>query len=1296
MINKNPPHSRPPFVPRVGVLLFVPPPANIEGDVVGRDKTVSAGTYIEHATFLTPSPAALAPTEAPAAGEQPFKGLEYFNEADADLFFGRELLTAKLVGYLRDKRFLAIVVGASGSGKSSVVRAGIIPALKRGAPLADNTLPPAGSAHWLIHLITPTSHPVEALAADLTRDSESVTATATLIDDMFRDARSLHLAARRVVSRASTSWLLLIVDQFEELFTLCKNEDERRAFVDNLMAAVEPDVDGPVIVVIALRADFYSHCAQYASLREALSRSQEYIGPMSPDELRRAIEEPAKRGDWEFEPGLVDLLVREVGDEPGALPLLSHALLETWKRRQGRMLTLKGYEESGGVHGAIATTAERVFNQLDPAKQLIARNIFLRLVELGEGGPDTRRRASINELISRPEDVPAVEALLKVLVDARLITTGPGTVEVAHEALIRSWRRLADWLDADREFRVWHDRLRAAMEQWTVNHQDEGALVRGATLVEAEKWLGERALNLSQDEQAYIRLSAKLQVRERAARDRLRRRITISAITAAVVLALAAVLAVLQWQQAEQQRRVAQARQWSAQASLERSLANGSWTRAGLLAIESMRQVPSLEASMALVGVLDRAARPTVRISHPGPVTALAVSPDGQYAASGYGGIDQSSSGAIIWNVSTGAEVVTLTSVSRVNAIAFSAHGDQVATGSDDGTVRVWNAMRGQELLHLQSSGPVQAIAFNSDDSLIVSGYGVPGTPNGGAIIWNLSNGAEVAHIDQTRVVNNVAFSPDDRWIVVRLEDGSRSVWEATSGHQMSETISIPGLTAVAFSHNNSWLALGNRQGQLMLRDLASGRAITWTAHAGPIWNVAFSPNDDLLASGSDDFKALVWNVPATLQANVATGIAVARLEHDGRVDFVEFSHDSVWLLTQRGNVARIWDVSTGREVARIEHASLAAVLFDWNARAVLSGGGDSLVRVWDVSAMLNRGATTGRPVFRLELPGRINSIAISPDGKSAISASENGAVDLWEVPTLPGADATNQRELIQLDKAARFVAFSPGGKWVVAAGQDGSIETWEADTGRAAASIQHGWDANTVAFSPDGRTAVSGAGDGSVLVWEIDSGKLIARMDHGWEVNSVAYSTDGRQISSASRNGTVRVWDATTGQPLRSVSLGSSYASIALSPEGQRAVTGSGDGLVQVWDLSTGHEVSRLKHPGMAISVAFSPDGRWIVSSGQTDAASAQQDGTARVWEAATGREVTRIQHRGWADSVGFSQDGRWVTSITYDTALVWWWKPEDVIKQACSYLTRNLTDAEWEMYLPGEPYRKTCENLP
>jgi hypothetical protein len=462
--------------------------------------------------------------EPPAPGEPPFQGLHYFDEADADRFFGREALVEKLVGRLREDRFLAVVVGASGSGKSSIVRAGLVPALRR------------GGAYAAVHVLAPTAHPLEALAVPLTRESESVTAVTTLMDDMRRDARSLHLYVRKQLTLTpgpsphqgegggGEDRLLLVVDQFEELFTLCHDAAERQAFVDNLMTAVAPETAGPTSVVVALRADFYAHCAQYAVLREAVARHQEFIGPMSTDELRRAIEEPARRGGWEIEPGLVDTLLEDVGNEPGALPLLSHALLETWKRRRGRTLTLRGYAESGGVRGAIAKTADEVYARLNPEQQAVARSIFLRLTELGEGTQDTRRRAALDELISGPRSQPLVESVLQTLTDARLVIVGEDAVEVAHEALIREWPALRAWLDENREGLRLHRQLTDDAREWLRLGRDPGALYRGVRLAQAREWAETHADEMNEMEREFLRESRVTAEQEEMQREAQRKR----------------------------------------------------------------------------------------------------------------------------------------------------------------------------------------------------------------------------------------------------------------------------------------------------------------------------------------------------------------------------------------------------------------------------------------------------------------------------------------------------------------------------------------------------------------------------------------------------------------------------------------------------------------------------------------------------------------------------------------------------------------------------------------------------
>ncbi|MBE2222244.1 MAG: ATP-binding protein, partial [Anaerolineae bacterium] len=515
------------------------------------DQILTLLHQIAEQTLVTDSDAKSIESQPAEPGDAPYLGLQYFTEADADHFFGRELLTAQVIKRLYDERFLA-VIGASGSGKSSLVRAGVVPALRRAEPLADGSPLPANSSQWLMRLMTPTAHPLDALAAVLTQDSESVTAVIDMQSALSQNNRALTLAAQQRLAKQNSPRLLLVIDQFEEIFTLCRQPDERKAFIDNLVTAVNPEDNQPITILITLRADFYAQCAQDDNLRRLVSQQQEYIGAMSREELARAIVQPAALGNWRIQEGLVEQMLDDVGDEPGALPLLSHALLETWVRRRGRTMTLSGYRESGGVRGAIAQTAETIFQQrLTPEQQPIARMIFVRLTELGESvdgeTPDTRRRAAFSELITRTTDPDMLNAVLDILTQSRLVTTDllppdeTKVVEVSHEALIREWPTLRHWLDEDRESLIRQRQLTDDVNDWLKLDRDAGALYRGVRLQQMQTWAHSFPEPLSAEEQAFLDAS-QTAVQAEAEREA---RLTRSQRTQRIMLGVVALLVVL-------------------------------------------------------------------------------------------------------------------------------------------------------------------------------------------------------------------------------------------------------------------------------------------------------------------------------------------------------------------------------------------------------------------------------------------------------------------------------------------------------------------------------------------------------------------------------------------------------------------------------------------------------------------------------------------------------------------------------------------------------------------------------
>ncbi|WP_420643307.1 GAF domain-containing protein [Candidatus Leptofilum sp.] len=439
----------------------------------------------------------------PEAGAPPYRDLHYYDEEDADWFFGREKVVATLVNRLHETDFLA-VVGDSGSGKSSVVRAGVVPAMKRDKPLVDGYVPPLGD--WQTKVMTPTSRPLEKLVDTFFPNDRHL--QSTILRKLKTDANTIRNSLGKQLPAENP--LLIVIDQFEEIFSQCKDEAQREAFIANVVRAAQPNCK----IIITLRADFYAPCLRYEPLRQILKERQELLGPMSQDELQAAILGPAAKGNWRFQKGLVEEILEDVGQEPGALPLLSHALWETWERRRGRMLTLSGYRATGGVKGAIAQSAENIYLDLPKSEQKIARSIFLRLTELGEGTQDTRRRVTLSELVPQNDSRSGVENVLKQLADARLLTTSEDGVEVAHEALIREWPTLQSWLDEDREGLRLHRQLTEAALAWEVNNRDSSYLYRGGRLSQAQEWIRISEPRLNHLEEDFLHVSHQQQRNE--------------------------------------------------------------------------------------------------------------------------------------------------------------------------------------------------------------------------------------------------------------------------------------------------------------------------------------------------------------------------------------------------------------------------------------------------------------------------------------------------------------------------------------------------------------------------------------------------------------------------------------------------------------------------------------------------------------------------------------------------------------------------------------------------------------
>lgn len=1221
----------------------------------------------------------------PDPGEPPYKGLQHFDQGDAELFFGREAVTARLLSKLSDliastggedgERFLA-VIGASGSGKSSLLRAGLIPALSAGERLVDGALPPAGSSGWEIRLLTPTAHPLEALATCLSQEADSVRITANLIKDLAVEPNALHLFARKIMKdadqsdgRGSERDLLLVIDQFEELFTLCRSEAERGAFIDNLMAAAE--MDGPVFVILALRSDFYAHCGAYAALRDALQAQQVYLGRMSADELRRAVTGPAALHGWGFEPGLVDYLLREVRDEPGGLPLLSHALLETWQRRRGRTLTFTGYRESGGVRGAVARTAERVWQELGADQKVAAKNILLRLTEPGEDrgdgliAPDTRRQATLDELSPPGADGGGLNEVLQRLVEARLVTISEDKVEVAHEVLIREWPTLRGWLDENREALQIHRHLTRSAQAWKALAREPGELYRGARLNQAAEWAEEYQDEMNALEREFLQTSVELAEQREAEREAQRQRELEAAQKLAAeqelraseqalradeqartsrrfrglslglgILLLIAVgsgiLALRQTNRVTEQALLATSRELAAEAINNLEV---DPDRSILLALSAVSGVQSrgLPVPRQAEEALHQAVQASrVRLTLPGAL-GVDFSPDGQrLAASG------PDSTAKIWDAASGGELLTLAGHSDDLfgvSVRFSPDGQRLVTGSADGTAKVWDTATGEELVTLRGhSGTVFNAVFSPDGTRVATS-----SADGTVRIWDAATGRQLAFIEQP-FASGIAFNPQGNQLAVSSDDvfgGSVSIWDPVSGQKALTLAGQGGAVGVDFSPDGEHLAVAGTDGRVRIWDATGDREVLTLAIIAPLRSVAFSPDGSLLAAGGAHGVATVWEV--------ASGDLLVTLSgHTGTIWNLDFSPDGRYLATAgTGGTTRVWDITPE------------------GSREWLTLAGHSTV------------------VF---------SADFSSDGKRLATSSWDNSAIVW--------DASSGERLLTLTDFGVQVAqatFSPDDTKLASADYTGTVSVWDAASGERLNSIEaHSEGDIDVAFSPDGSWLATGGSDNLAKLWDAATGEQLASFSgHEGLVQRLAFSPDGSLLATASLDGTARVWDTASHQEIYTLAYdGGRVWNLDFSPDGASLVTAHEDGTAQVWDLTDtaadergerGETLTLTGHSASVLGAAFSPDGRYI--------ATLSFDSTARLWDATSGQELLVLGRNDNGADLDFSPDGRFLATTNGDGHVhIYVLRVEELVDLARSRLTRTWTLEECQRYLRTE----------
>lgn len=1183
-----------------------------------------------------------APSSDTGAPACPYRGLSAFTPQDAGWFFGRERATAALVErvFQRVGGGPLLLVAPSGAGKSSLLNAGLVPALRR-----PGGFPMPGADRWPVIALTPTVHPLDEL---LERTAKVLGSELGLTAQQLADRPEALLDEVRARSdeappgpdgrRPPPARPVLLVDQFEELFTLCSDEGERRTFVRVLRAlSTGPD---PAVVVLGVRADFSGRCLELPELAPVFTDGLFVLLPMSVAELRESITRPAELAGVTLEPGLVPLLLRDAGlrderasathstasdDTPsGALPLVSHALLATWQQREDTTLTVAGYERTGGIQGAVARTAETVFAQLYPAEQKTIRRVLSRLVHVSdEGTAATRRRTSRSALMEQLADADAASAALDVFVRARLITVDRDTVEITHEALLHAWPRLRDWIHADRAGLLIHQQLAHAAAEWERERRDPSALYRGTRLDTVRAWADELdgRSRLGPREEAFLEASqAEEDTRQHLARRQIRLRQALFA-TLAVLLGLALTAGGLAYQQragALDQERVARSQALAVQST---SLAGGQPEASMLLAEEAYRADRTPEARGALLSTQAQAFSARLVGRH-GPVNAVAFAPDGGLlATAGAHGTVQ------LRRTTDHRTTATLTLPGRVRSVGFSPDGATLAATSTAGPVRIWGTAdhRVRTLLPASTTG-ARALAFDPRGrTLAVAG------DDGTVQLWDIAGDrpTEVKLVGHTGRVNTLAYAPDGRTLASGGSDRTVRLWDT------------------------------DRE-----RSLA-----VLKGHTDEVLGVAFAPDGRSVASGGVDRTVRLWDVASDRSTATLTG-------HSDDVNAVAYTPDGTTVVSAGGDgTTRLWDVRTGRPAATLAgHTDyVMSVAVNSTGTTLATGGFDQSVVLWDLRGPV----LTARPFTE------VSQAAYSPDGKLLATADADHTVRLWDVARHRVVTTfTGHRESVF------SVAFARDGRTLASAGSDGTIRLWDVRSHRALATLTgHTGDVFSVAFAPDGRTLASAGADSTVRLWDVPTRRQLAVLKgHTDSANDVTFSPDGRTLASAGDDLTVRLWD-TADHRLLATLTGHTGAvrGVAFGPDGRTLASSGNDGTVRLWDVRHRRpEASLTGHTGSVRGIAFSPDGRLLASSGS--------DRTVRLWDVPGRRPwATLTGHTNAVWGVEFAPGGRTLASSSNDgTVRLWDLDLGAQLTRICR-LRKAIGPQERKTLLPGLPVSGT-----